>query len=91
MANANRSAEEFVTRTGHALTEPDPEALADEAECGYDLSGQPPTLAGLWIAELISTSGEVKARLVLTSRSDAEEALSARWRVVRYVRADLAQ
>jgi hypothetical protein len=70
------------------------EALADEAERGYDVSGQPPTLPDVWVAELICPegpgAGSVVARVLLTTREDADLALAGHWRVVRYVRADRA-
>lgn len=83
--------ETFTTKSGRVLGDEDFEALADEAERGYDLADADPVLPTLWIAELLSEAGHVRARIVLTNRKDAEDALSARWRVARYVRADLGQ
>lgn len=66
------------------------EALADEAERGYDVSDLPPTTPEVWIAEPVSRDSRcVVARVVLLTRGEADQALSGGWRVVQYRRADL--
>lgn len=71
------------------MTEHDFEALADEAERGYEID-QDPTLPEVWAAELMDSEGHVVARMLLVDREMADQALAAHWRIVRYVRADLA-
>lgn len=77
--------------TGGDWPDLDFEKLADEAVQGYDISWHEPTKPHLWLAELLSEdTGQVVGRTLLFSRADAEMALKAHWRIVRYVRADLA-
>jgi hypothetical protein len=81
--------DEIRTKTGRVLSDADFDRLADEAERGYDVSGHEPTLPTIWVAELLTPGGNVIQRVVLTNRDDAERALAASWRIVRYVRADV--
>lgn len=80
----------YVTSTGKVLTDADFEVLATEAEQQGAPPDQEPTLPSIWVAELLKDDGSVAARIVLTERADAEQALAAHWRIVRYVRADRA-